>query len=86
MRSTENLSDIEYLHLLTAARNAGRDWFNGHGPRPDGVLSGQWAGESMLEIGERYDLDLTDDELATAFEDGFDAQEAATEKERMGIS
>ena len=34
-------------------------------------LSGEWAGESIPELSDRYDLDLDDDDVATDFEDGF---------------
>ena len=34
-------------------------------------LSGEWSGESVPELSERYDMDLFDDYYATAFEDGF---------------
>lgn len=37
----------------------------------DAPLSGEWAGESIPELSERYDLDLYDDYFASAFEDGF---------------
>ncbi len=70
MRSTRNLSDVEYVHLLGAAKNAGRDWYRKVGDR-ESPLSGEWAGESMVEIGEFYDLDLFDSELGDAFESGF---------------
>lgn len=70
---TENMPEVEYIHLLGAAKNAGRDWFNVVGNR-DAPLSGEWAGESIPELSERYDLDLFDDELALQFEAGFFAQ------------
>ncbi len=56
--------------LLTAARNAGKDWRLAVGYRIE-PLSGTWAGESIPEISERYDLDLFDSELADLFEEGF---------------
>ncbi len=70
MRNTSNLDDVEYIHLLGAAKNAGKDWRLAVGYRIE-PLSGTWAGESIPEIGERYDLDLFDSELADAFEEGF---------------
>ncbi len=42
-----------------------------HGDRPDGPLSGAWAGESIPELSARYGLDLWDDIVADCFEDGF---------------
>lgn len=73
MRNTENVSDVEFIELVSAAKNAGRDWCNLVGDR-EFPLSGEWAGESIPEIGERYDLDLFDSELADAFEEGFYSQ------------
>ncbi len=52
------------------AFSAGKDWRLAVGYRIE-PLSGTWAGESMVEIGERYDLDLFDSELADQFELGF---------------
>ena len=69
-RTTFGLDDIEYIQLLSHARNAGKDWRLAVGYRIE-PLSGTWAGESMVEIGERYDLDLFDSELADQFELGF---------------
>ncbi len=34
-------------------------------------LSGEWAGESIPELSNQYEIDLTDDENATEFEQGF---------------
>jgi hypothetical protein len=34
-------------------------------------LSGEWAGESIPELSAEYELNLEDDDIATAFEDGF---------------
>lgn len=34
-------------------------------------LSGEWAGESIPELSEQYEVDLSDDDKATDFEDGF---------------
>jgi hypothetical protein len=34
-------------------------------------LSGEWAGQSIPELSERFDLDLEDDDVATAFECGY---------------
>ncbi len=34
-------------------------------------LSGEWAGESVHELSEKYVVDLYDDDKATDFEDGF---------------
>lgn len=34
-------------------------------------LSGEWAGESMSEIGNHYGVDLDDDDNCTDFEEGF---------------
>jgi nucleotide-binding universal stress UspA family protein len=34
-------------------------------------LSGEWAGESIPELSRQYGLDLTDDDIATAFEQGY---------------
>jgi hypothetical protein len=34
-------------------------------------LSGEWAGESIPELSERYGVDLQDDEKADQFEQGF---------------
>ena len=34
-------------------------------------LSGEWAGESITELSDLYDIDLEDDETATEFEEGF---------------
>jgi hypothetical protein len=34
-------------------------------------LSGEWAGESIPELSERYGVDLGDDEKADQFEQGF---------------
>lgn len=70
MRNTENVSDAEYVELVLAAKNAGRDWFRLVGER-EAPLSGEWSGEAIPEISERYDLDLFDSDLADAFEDGF---------------
>ncbi len=70
MRTTHNLDDVEYIHLLGAAKNSGMDWRLRVGYR-DAPLSGEWAGESIPEISERYGLDLFDSELADKFEEGF---------------
>ncbi len=70
MRTTENLSTLEFFQLLGHARNAGRDWRSAVGYRWS-PLSGEWAGESITEIGERYNIDLFDSELADSFEVGF---------------
>jgi len=74
MRNTWDLDSdsLEYQELYMAARNAGRDWYNLVGDR-EFPLSGEWAGESIPEIGNRYDLDLFDPDLADAFEEGFGA-------------
>ncbi len=72
-RATKGLSDVEFINLQAAARNAGRDWRNLMGYR-DAPLSGEWGGESIPEIGERYDLDLFDSELADQFEIGFEGE------------
>lgn len=34
-------------------------------------LSGEWAGESIPELSDRFGIDLSDDDNATEFEDGF---------------
>ena len=34
-------------------------------------LSGEWAGESIPDLSERYGVDLGDDEKADQFEQGF---------------
>jgi len=34
-------------------------------------LSGEWTGESISELSERYGIDLSDDDNAYHFEDGF---------------
>ena len=70
LRNTQNLSDEEYVHLLWHAANSGRDWKLLMGDR-ESPLSGEWAGESIPEISERYDIDLFDTELQNAFERGF---------------
>ncbi len=69
-RTTFGLDDVEHINLLMAARNAGKDWRLAVGYRIE-PLSGTWAGESMVEISERYDLDLFDSDLADEFELGF---------------
>ena len=70
MRTTENASDEEWVALMSHASNAGRDWRRRMGDR-DAPLSGEWAGESIPEISERYDIDLFDSDLADQFEIGF---------------
>ncbi len=70
MRSTHDLDDVEYINLLMAARSAGKDWRIAVGER-EYPLSGEWAGESIPHISEKYDLDLFDTELADQFELGF---------------
>lgn len=34
-------------------------------------LSGEWAGESISELSDEYGINLSDDDKATDFEDGF---------------
>ena len=70
MRNTQNASDEEWVALMSHASNAGRDWKLLMGDR-EFPLSGEWAGESIPEISERYDIDLFDTELQNAFERGF---------------
>ncbi len=64
------MSKADWQIVLWKARNAGIDWRRRMGYRWS-PLSGEWAGESIPEIGERYDLDLFDSELADKFEEGF---------------
>ncbi len=52
------------------AHKAGRAYYRDVGWR-DAPLSGEWAGESMPEIGERYGIDLSDSDNADDFEAGY---------------
>lgn len=54
-------------------------------------LSGEWAGESIPELSEATGLDLTDDDIATEYEQGFDSgfwaeviETATYQTERVG--
>lgn len=54
----------------TKAHKAGRAYYLDVGWR-ESPLSGEWAGESMPEIGERYGIDLDDPFVADDFEEGY---------------
>ena len=54
----------------TRAYQAGREWADAVGYR-DAPLSGEWAGESIPELSDRFGVDLWDDDNATQFEEGF---------------
>ena len=55
----------------TKAHKAGRAYYNDVGYR-DSPLSGEFAGESMREIGDRYGVELADDtDNADDFEAGY---------------
>jgi hypothetical protein len=56
--------------LVQAAGQAGRDWAEAAGYR-ESPLSGEWAGESIPELSDRFGVDLWDEDLADAFEAGF---------------
>ncbi len=70
MRTTDGLLLSEYFVLVDEAKNAGHDWRHQVGYRWS-PLSGEWAGESIPEISAQYDIDLFDQDLADAFEEGF---------------
>jgi len=64
------MTDAITQDLINAAKQAGRDWFDRAGDR-EAPLSGEFGGESIPELSDFYGLDLTDRELADAFEEGF---------------
>jgi len=70
--------------LSSRAFQAGLDHYAAVGYR-EYPLSGEWAGESIPELSDRYDVDLWDMSLADRFEDGFHTRaraEAARETRR----
>ncbi len=62
------LGERAYYYWATGFPLLARELAVGYRIEP---LSGTWAGESIPEISERYDLDLFDSELADKFEEGF---------------
>lgn len=49
-------------------------------------LSGEWAGESIPELSEAFGIDLSDDDIASAFENAYnDAYWAEVEKSAREI-
>ncbi len=54
---------------------AGREWFKQVGSRAY-PLSGEQAGESMGELSTQFGIDLSDEEVAECFEDGFYYEES----------
>ncbi len=54
---------------------AGREHYFDVGYR-EGVLNGEWAGESMGELSMQWGVDLSDPDLAAQFEEGFYAEQA----------
>ena len=55
---------------LNQALAAGREHYFNVGWR-EAPLSGEWAGESMGELSMQYGVSLSDQDLASEFEDGF---------------
>ena len=64
-------------HTATEAYAAGQSHFENVGHR-EAPLSGEWAGESSVEIASEFGLDFDDDQTATDFEDGFAAAAEAS--------
>ena len=66
------------MHDQTDAYRAGVDYANSHAPHfRDAPLSGEYAGESMPEIADAYELSTDEDEVsgtrAYAWADDFEA-------------
>ena len=74
-------NEEDRLSAFDQGYNAGVMWFALVGPR-QAPLSGEWAGESMPEIGDRYGIDLGDEAVADGFEEGFFWTMARDEDER----
>ena len=55
------------------AYKAGQEHYDSYGWR-ESPLSGEWAGESILELSREYGIDLSDGDNADDFEDGFDSR------------
>lgn len=70
-------TDTDQAMLEVAAYDAGKRHFEDYGPRVDGPLSGTWAGESIQGLSHEYGIDLSEPELADAFEEGYADAEAA---------
>ena len=54
----------------TIAIQAGIEWAHTVGYR-EAPLSGEWSGESIPELSDRFGIDLWDADIADAFEEGF---------------
>ncbi len=65
-----NTSDETARYLLKGITDGDPAVLDQHGPRSP--LSGEWAGESIPELSDQYGIDLTDDDEATRFEEGYD--------------